>query len=204
MNKTVLLQLIIAQLTHDPLWLGNEERVELLLHASTRLRPPSPDVVAFWDHHCQPDDGYTPVTVTVLVENGSEPALRLLEKKFADPAHEEGEKIAWMHSRFLTHRNDLLVLESCERLLKQGLTESLQTALVESLFDYKPDEWFRPSTASSPPDRRQATPAARAQLRKIGEYAFAHVRLTDDEKRVVKDTLDEVGEAPKSPENHGR
>lgn len=37
----------------------------------------------FWGDHFHPDDGFTPTTVTALVDNGSAPALGLLEKELA-------------------------------------------------------------------------------------------------------------------------
>lgn len=185
---------LIAVLAQDRLWLQNDERIEVLLEASARLRPPPPEVVAFWDKYSQPDDGFTPITITVLVDNGTEPALRLLEKKMASAAHEDGDKIAWMHSRIMPHRNDLPLLESCERMLKESLPEKLRPHLVASLFDYKPGEWFRPASVSTPPDRRLATPPARARLREIGEFALQNLDLPATDKLAVQKALEEIAE----------
>jgi hypothetical protein len=187
-------QRLVALLMLDPLWLQNAERVEVLLQASVRLRPPPTEVVSFWDKHCQPDDGITPVTVTVLIANGTELALRLLEKKFADPGHDESDKIAWMHSPLLAHRNDLPLLESCERMLKGSLPEKLRPPLIESLFDYRPEEWYLPASISTPPARRLATLPARAELRKIGEYALEHLSLTEAQKLSIQKTLEEIAQ----------
>jgi hypothetical protein len=184
---------VLAYLTHDRTFLMEDERIVALIEASARLRPPPPEFIAFWDRYSQPDDGFTPVTITALVDNGTEPALQLFEKKMADPGHEDDVKIAWMHSRILPHRNDLLLLETCERLLKGGLPERLRPDLVESLCDYRPGEWFRPATAVNPPDRSLASPAARAELRKICLFARDSLPLSPTQKSAVERTLLELG-----------
>ena len=46
----------------------------------------TPEVVAFWDAHSQPDDGFGNVTIAALIENGSPPALQLFVSKLLDCA----------------------------------------------------------------------------------------------------------------------
>jgi len=149
-------------------------------------------VVQFWDRHSQPDDGFTPLTIEVLVNNGSEPAIALLERKMADPGHAEEDKLDWMRSSILTHRNDLLLLKGCERMLTGNLSPKMKLALVEVLFDYRPAEWYRPSGVLRPPDRRLAGEPALAQLRRIGEYALKNLVMRERLRKAVTDTLEEI------------
>jgi hypothetical protein len=167
-------------------------RADLLIEACAVIRPAPPEVVRFWDNHSQPDDGFSHLTIKAVVDNGSAPALVLLEKKMADSKHSEEDKTAWMRSRILTHRNDLPLLQTCERLLTAGLPAGLRPSLVEVLFDYRPAEWFSPAASFNPPDRRQASPEALAQLRKIGQLALKTVPLTERLKEMVEKTLEEI------------
>ncbi|MEJ7712146.1 MAG: hypothetical protein WKF84_20370 [Pyrinomonadaceae bacterium] len=80
----------IVDLAQDRVFLEEDERVVALIESSTEVRPPPPELVRFWDAHSQPDDGFTPVTITTLVDNGTAPALGLLEKKMGDSRHEDG------------------------------------------------------------------------------------------------------------------
>lgn len=80
--------------------------------------------------------------------------MQLLEKKFADPAHAAEAKLDWMHRSILPHRNDLELLRACERLLTGPLPENLKLALVETLFDYKPDDWYPEHLIRRPPARQ--------------------------------------------------
>jgi hypothetical protein len=177
------------ELLHDKTFLAEDERTLALVQAGAHARPAPPELVKFWDAHSRPDDGFTPTTIAALVDNGSPPAVALLEKKLADPTHSEDEKRAWMRTLVLTHRNDLTLLEGCERMLEGSLPAPLRPALVEALFDYRPGEWYRPATVVSPPDLAAASQPALAKLRKLGKIALARVPLGEVEKRAVEGRL---------------
>lgn len=191
-NPAPSAQKALVALTGDKVFLADEERIIALLQASANVRPPPPELVKFWDAHSHPDDGFTPTTITALLDNGTPPATVLLEKKLADPGHDEDERLAWMRSMLLVHRNDLPLLEACERMLKGTLPKALRPALVEVLFDYRPGEWYRPATVVSPPSLLAATPEARAQLRKLGELALKSVTLSETQKKAVEARLEEI------------
>jgi len=69
------------------------------------IRPAPPEVISFWDRHCQELDGYTPITIPTLVENGSDPALELFEKKMVGDEHEQFYKRQWIYEEILPRRN---------------------------------------------------------------------------------------------------
>ena len=81
---------VLVELTAEAAYNDDEvpARADLLIQACARIRPAPSQVVAYWDKHCQPDDGHAPLTIKVLLENGSPPALALLERKMADPGHD--------------------------------------------------------------------------------------------------------------------
>jgi hypothetical protein len=176
-------------LTTSEVFLAHDERTMSLVRASVSIRPAPPPLVAFWDRQCQPEDGFTPTTITVLIDNGSEAALALFEAKMLDPAHEDDDKIAWMRTRVLAHRNDLALLESCERLLV-ALPEHLQPLLVEALFDYRPEEWFRPAVGASAPPLEAASREQLDQVLKVGVVALTMVPLSLEQRAVVKVRMD--------------
>ena len=183
---------VLDQLTQDRTFIGEPQRVDLLIQVSSALRPPADEVIRFWDNHCQPEDGYCHLTVEAIVENGDPRALAVLESKFADPDHEEDDKLAWMQSSILTHRNDLALLEMCHRLLAGTLPPDLRPSLVEVLYDYQPERWFRPHQLLTPPDRATATPAALAQMRQTAALVLSSVALNGEQKAAVERTLEEI------------
>lgn len=194
MNDAPSTRQAIVALTRDTNFLRDDNRVLALIRASAKVRPAPPQLGAFWDHYCQPDDGFSHVTVSVLVENGSEHALEVLEKKMTDHRFEDGDKIAWMRTDVLPHRNDLLLLKSCERMLTGGLSQKLRPSLVEVLFDYQPQEWYTPASIYDPPDRRQASAEAKEVMRRIAQLALKTIHLTERQKQAVEKVLEELGQ----------
>jgi len=182
----------LLALARHPGFLADEERRFALLRASEPVRPAPPRLVAFWDAHSRVGDMYTPTTVDILVGNGSEAALRLFERKLLDSARRQDEKIAWLRTTVLTHRNDLALLRACERMLRGKLPKPLRPFLIEALFDYRPGEWYRPASHHAAPPLGEASPEALAVLQSIGERALATVRLTPAQRQVVAQRLEAV------------
>jgi hypothetical protein len=186
---------LLVELMQQKEFIANETRVELLIWASVVLRPAPPTVVKFWDDHCQPDDSFAALVTKALVDNGSVPAIELLEKKLSAPQFEDDERIWWMRTAILTHRQDVLVLKACRRLLEKALPPSLQQELVAVLFDYRPDEWHGPDGTYPPPPETQASEEARQLLRVIGEYALTNVKLNERLQKIVRAKVEALKKA---------
>jgi len=184
-NPAPSAQSAFLALIANPAYLAEDDRVTGLIRASSNVRPAPAALVRFWGRYSRHDDGFTPITIDALVNNGSAPAIALLERKFADPSHPDDDKVAWMHSSILTHRNDLQLLLGCERMLRSTLKKKLRPQLVETLFDYLPGEWFRPAVSYSPPELGAASPEALTQLVRIGDYALKSVALSPRQAAAV-------------------
>jgi hypothetical protein len=191
-NPATSAQRTFIALTGNPTFLAHDERVIALIRASRHIRPAPPELVAFWDRYSQPEDGFEPTTITTLVENGTEPAVALLEKKLEDPGHEDDEKISWMRTDMLSHRNDVPLLKACERMLAGGLPEHLRPFLVEALFDYRPEQWFKPVKSYSAPLLSSASREALELLLKIAALAFQSVPLTESQREAVERRITEA------------
>jgi hypothetical protein len=110
----------------------------------------------------------------------------------AAPDQEPENVEGWMRDAILRHRYDLPLLAACERLLRgRALSPGLKVALLESLFDYRPREWYPPdSDRPRPPDVRSAGPPARAVLRRIGDWAFGQKTLPVSLKSRIRAELE--------------
>jgi hypothetical protein len=180
-------------LTRDAGFLKEEPRVDYLIMFSAPLRADAHDLAPFWDKYSQPEDGFANLTIKTLVENGTEPALEVLEKKVAEPRFKDDDKIGWMHAYFVPHRDDYLLLKSFERMLTGKMSEHLKPYLVEVIFDYKPAEWYRPASTANPPDRSKINQNQREQLKRLADIALRLPSLTDTQREAVKKTLEEIG-----------
>ena len=86
--------------------------------------------------------------------------------------------------------------QACERMLRGDLRSGLRPVVVDALFDYRPDEWYRTDDHRQPPDRSETSTAARAALRRIGEYVLEHVDLTERQENAVLATLRQLDHRP--------
>ena len=185
-------QNVLVALTGSRAFLEEDARIDLLIKASATIVPPPDKVVRFWDAHWRPDDGFSNLTAAAVVQNGHEAAISLLEKKMANPQFEPDEKIHWMHGPMLSHRLDLPLLEGCKRMLETGLPDDLNGKLVETLFDYRPQEWYLPSVPYTPPALETAEKAALVELRGIARMALEKFRLDERLTAQVKKVLEKV------------
>ncbi len=192
----VLLGLIAA-----PSFQGHVLRMILLVRALAVVRPSPPDAVRYWDGKSAPESPLAQDVIFALCVNQSEPALELLERKFADPGHATSLKVFWMRKLILPRRNDLPLLACCERMVTQSLAPDLRPAMVEALFDYQPSRWYRGCDPPKPPTRSEAPEAAKQAFRRIGEDALRNMPLTEEQKKGVRAGLIELGrEEGKGPE----
>jgi hypothetical protein len=191
-NPSPTAAMAFLALTTSETFLAHDERIFSLIRTSAPIRPAPPPLADFWDRHCQAGDCFSPTTIGVLLDNGSPAAIALFERKLGDPSHDDDSKAGWLRSDVLEHRNDLLLLEACERLLAGPLSPPTQVALVEVLFDYRPAEWFPPSASHSAPPLTAATPESLDQLVKVGVVALTMVELSDEQRQIVKARIEEA------------
>jgi hypothetical protein len=167
-------------------------RMQLLLRALAAVRPSPPSAVAYWDRLSDPQSPIAGDVIEALVENQSEPALDLLERKFSDPAQDRENRILWMREFLLVRRNDEPLLSCCERMVTKSLPADLRPPLVEALFDYRPEAWFRVDDPPKPPPRAKASRGARKVLERIGRFALKNLKLTKAQERAVRNALAEI------------
>lgn len=183
-------QVLIA-LTNSSAFTSFEPRQELLIRSLVAVRPAPKDAIHFWELHSAPTSPYLHVTIDALADNLSEPALKLLESRVIDPRYSREFRVAWMRDAILRHRTDLAMLQTCEHMLTTTLPVAMRPELVEALFDYH-REWYRSEHPPRPPDLDIASSEARAELRKICEYALKEVRLAPTQATAVRKTLSEL------------
>jgi hypothetical protein len=164
---------------------------ELLIKTLSVIRPAPPEVIEFWAKHSAPESIQLGFTIDALCENGSIPALALLEKRLTATPYPPEQKISWMRRAMLPHRRDVAMLAAVDRLLNRALPKSLRPALVEVMFDYRPDEWYRERHPPTP-DAQPLTPEAKTLLQKIGAMALKKVTLTATQRRAVTKALNEL------------
>ena len=159
-------------LTISPTWAEDPNRTdgadltEVLLRATGAFRPPTPEILAMWKRLSLPNDGWVNVTVMALTENGSEAATKQFEALLRNPKHEPNERIGWLRSDYLAHRDNSRLLNMANRLLDSALPTTLKAAIADTTFDLHYENY---TTCGPPPVPAFATfaPNARKTLRSI-------------------------------------
>ncbi len=186
---------LLLGLIASPDYQSERLRRLLLVRALSSVRPSPPEAVKYWEEKSRPGSPLASYVVESLCANQSEPALDLLARIFADPGHDADTKVFWMHDQIMPRRYDLPLLSWSERMLSGPMPKELKPALVESLFDYRPDSWFREDDPPKPPPRAGASEGSRKALERIGRYALKNVRLTRGQATAVRAGLAELGKA---------
>jgi hypothetical protein len=171
----------------------NWRRQELLVRALVTVRPATPPAIRYWDEQSQVKAVNRHVTVEMLCENGTEPAMALLEKKLIDPRQEQIYKVSWIRAFMLPHRNDLELLKASKRMIIQTLPLDLRYILLEALVDYDM-RWYPCCYKPKPPPRLLIQDDAKQVLREICRHAKANMDLTPGLKLAVEKTLLEIGD----------
>jgi hypothetical protein len=194
MNAAPSARAVLVSLSHSQEFLAMAPRVDFLIQYSYVIRPAPDELVRFWDAYCQPDDGFANLTVATLVANGTEPALRLLERKLADSKFQQEDKLSWIESYIYAHRIEMPVLLFCEHLIAgNALSDDLELPLAEVLFDPKPQQWFSPATVIVPPPLEQASAEAKTVLQRIGMLVLQSHWASPELRRAVPRTLAAIG-----------
>ncbi len=171
-NRSPAALTVLERLTRDEVYLAQRSRVAALIDATTEVRPPSDAIVAFWNAHCEPEDGYGAYTMRAVFTNGTPAALSVFTRQMADAKHEE-DRLTWLRFHVVAHRNERPVLEAATRLIGTLRDAALRRELVAVLFDYRPDEWYGPHLIATPRPRTEAAPDALRQLLAAGDQALA-------------------------------
>lgn len=183
-NRSPAAERTLLTLAGNAMFTSMEPRQELLIRLLVPIRPAPPAAVAFWREHSRPKAPYKHVTADALADNGSEPAVKLLEEMLGDAAQSEQDRVAWMRDPLLRHRDNVVVLAASERLLQGSLSPTLKNDLVAALFDYRED-WYLACTPPEPPAWASFKPEARSLLVRIGQYAQDHIQMDPETEAAV-------------------
>lgn len=155
----------LAFLSKNAVYNGSWQRQELLVRALAKRRPLVSAMLEFLDEQSRADSVNLHVAIETLCENGTESAIKLLSKKMADRTLDSVYKIGWMRGPILVHRRDPILLSAAGTWLQERkLNPDLKIVLAQSLFDYKPHEWYPGREGLPRPPSESATSSEAAGI----------------------------------------
>jgi hypothetical protein len=176
---------LCLRLGRSPQFLSDPDRKMLLMPALAAVRPMSVEAAAFF--RAASAEGYFSINAPLLAHNGSVRALELLQEMIADRKVPSARRIDALHYSVVPVRTEVPVVAMAERLLAVGLDPAVEAGLVESLFDYRPGEWYEfARTYPKPSAWTTASPEARARLLRLAEASLRKPGLPPDVSEAVR------------------
>lgn len=148
----------------------------------------------FWRAQLDPEADELESTVLALVRNKSRPAMDLLAEALSSDTFDDDLVFWWFRGPMLEHRQDAPLLAMSQRLLKSGrLSEPRQAALVESLFEYRPGNWYITTEQPPiPPNREKLSDQARLILRSIADDALRAGLIDEARRQSIENELESI------------
>lgn len=132
----------------DETFLADPDRLSYLLVALAAVRPMSEHGAALFAR--SNGQGYLPFNMPLLVRNGSERALELFASMVQDTTVPARRRVDALHVAVVSHRTERHLLAVVAKVLDEDLDGAVAVGLIESLFDYRPREWY--GTSGNPPE----------------------------------------------------
>jgi len=179
---------ILTQLTQNSVFLANLSRLEMLILVCANIRPVPEPVLKFWTQQTGPESSSTPLVVEALFTNGTEPAMKFFENLMNNPSYSDSDKIFWLRTYAVPHRDDLYFLEAAERAIRGNAENQTKFEWIRTIFDYKAG-WYPPRDIPVPPDPLLIQPQSKEKLLSTGNNALSLPDLPEDLKFAIERRL---------------
>lgn len=170
-------------------------RMNYLLNALAAVRPVSDAGAKVFRETGA--SGFFEVNGPLLAANGSTRAIAVLEELISDKNLDPAAKISVAHWSLVPYRIRPEIVEMCARLLDPGrLPADVAAAVVESLFSYRPRQWYGPQMAPPvAPAWSTAGEPAKTAVRHLGRRLLSQPDIDRSLRSAIESTLAEVGRA---------
>ncbi len=178
-------------LAASPGFLAEPDRKMFLLPALAAVRPMSEETAAIF--RSANAEGYWNGDGRLLARNGSPRALALFAEMVADAAAPVEERVDMLHWAVPANRLHAGFSDMARGLLDKGLPPEVETALVETMFDYQGDKWFgvARNPPVPPPWATAETPLLQQYL-KLGEHIERTRKPPEPLAKAVERTLHQI------------
>jgi hypothetical protein len=160
----------LAHLVQLPLFTEDQTRSELLVRAHGFPGKLAPESLRFLQSRATADSVDLEPAVEALCHNGSGEALDILGRILQDPEHPLPNRLDWIHRHLLGLRRTVPLLQRAEVwIFNPGFDRGIRAALAETLFEYRPKEWFRTTEGIARPPAEDGLPEeVRSLVQQIG------------------------------------
>jgi hypothetical protein len=185
---------IIGLLCTNEVFLAEESRAEFLLQTLPAIHPLPAQALPLLRKSLEPGSSSSEIAIRVLFDVGEKPALDIFSEEVLGGRQDPVVVKGWMRDPLLRHRTDVGVLQlSLELLQNPKFDAELKNSLVESLFDYRPKEWYVPQEIEGqlpkPPPSKNLSREARELLKKVAAVIVADSSVSATNKALVRKAI---------------
>jgi len=188
---------IIGSLCTNKVFLAEESRAECLLLTLPAIHSLPAQALSLLRKSVEPDSSSSEIAIRVLFDVGEKPALDIFSEEVVGGRQDPVLVKGWMRDPLLRHRTEVGVLQMSLELLQNPKFEAeLKNSLVESLFDYRPKEWYVPQEIEGhfpkPPPSKNLPREARELLKKIAAVVAADSDVSATNKALVRKAVQSI------------
>ena len=169
------------------------------IQACAEIKQPSSALLKILDAQVSPI-GCTNTVIATLIKMRSPAACDLLEKYSRGKYFSDG----WFTHKLLLVRDDPAIVAFYEKLLRSDMhPDSLRNIIVQTLFDYRPEEWYDQNKPRLyvPPPRPEASTEVLENLQKIADYCLT-LKVTDKTMESIRKGQKEIDQILEFRRNH--
>lgn len=187
----------ILKLGANKHFMGDFRRCDALMEACSEIRKPTSKLLDFLEAQAREEKTSIPLT-RVLVQMRDSEASKRVHRWLSAPECRNTEKMATF-IYCVELRNDPAIVSLYAAVLNgQALHMMMRSKIVETLFDYRPIEWYGPRTPENPeiprpPLRGRASTEVLDQLLEIAQKVLQS-EMTEEAKQAVLTARKEIEE----------
>ena len=116
--------------------------MDALIYAAGEVHQPSKVLLHWVDEQGTPKNGAN-LAVEAFARMATDESCALIEKRMLSNGYDKYDKMGWLHSILIPVRDHPAVVRLYKRLMQATIEDDeVREALVQSLFDYRPKEWY--------------------------------------------------------------
>jgi hypothetical protein len=165
-------------------------RLNLALAALAEVRPASEAAAGLFRETGR--SGYLEVNGPLLAHNASPRALKVLAELLSDESLDSEQRSSMAHWALLPNRTNPAVVAMSAGLIKGQVSDGVELAIAESLYDEQSRLWFGVDRGPSPPSWQSAPVAAKDGLKSLGARLLARRDLPPQLRAAIQNTLKQL------------
>lgn len=186
---------LLLQLIDNKPFVSNHYRLDGIIDAAGFIKHPSKRLLEFVSSKAYPGSAFTGTAISTFARIGLFSTHSEIEKRLTSLDYDIVYKLSWLSNDLLPLRNEPPIVKLYGRLLTIDLKDPrLRNRVVQTLFDYRPREWYGQVDEGNdpkPPPRKEASTDVLQDLLKISEHALK-LDITKDTRQSVEMAKKEI------------